>query len=95
MPRGGGAETRIWGGPGPDNFSNWTVGKRGIYFFAPEIGKFPKIEYFEFGTKRLWQIGSLDNPSFYGLAVSQDGGSLVYSQWDRNEHQILVMEHFR
>src|SRR5215469_7895806 len=57
MPRAGGAETKVWGGPGPDNFSNWTLGPRGIYFFAPEIGGPPRIEYFEFGTKRLSQIG--------------------------------------
>jgi len=94
IPPHGGAETRIWGGPGPDNWSNWAVTKSGIYFFAPEIGQPPKIEYLDFETKRLSQIGRLEKPSFYGLAVSPDGGTLLYSQWDRNEHQILVMEHF-
>lgn len=93
-PPNGGAETRIWGGPGPDNWSNWAVTKSGIYFFAPETGGPPRIEYLDFKTKQLSQIGKLDKPSFYGLAVSPDGGSLLYSQWDRNEHQILVMEHF-
>ena len=94
MPPGGGAETQIWGGPGPDNWSNWAVTKSGIYFFAPETGGPPKIEYLDFETRRSSQIGRLDKPSFYGLAVSPDGGTLLYSQWDRNEHQILVMEHF-
>jgi Tol biopolymer transport system component len=95
MPPNGGAETSILDGPGPDNWSNWAVTKSGIYFFAPETGGPPKIEYLDFETKRLSQIGRLDKPSFYGLAVSPDGSSLLYSQWDRNEHQILVMEHFR
>jgi Tol biopolymer transport system component len=94
MPPGGGAETHIWGGPGPDNFSNWAVTRSGIYFFAPEAGRPPQIEYLELKTTRLSQIGRLDKPSFYGLTVSPDGSSLLYSQWDRNEHQILVMEHF-
>jgi Tol biopolymer transport system component/DNA-binding winged helix-turn-helix (wHTH) protein len=94
MPPDGGAEIRIWVGPGPDNWSNWAVTKSGIYFFAPETGQPPKIEYLDFKTKQLSQIGKLDKPSFYGLAVSPDGSSLLYSQWDRNEHQILVMEHF-
>jgi Tol biopolymer transport system component/DNA-binding winged helix-turn-helix (wHTH) protein len=94
MPPKGGAETQIWGGPGPDNWSNWAVTKSGIYFFAPETGGPPKIEYLDFETRRLSQIGRLEKPSFYGLAVSPDGGTLLYSQWDRNEHQILVMEHF-
>ena len=94
MPSDGGDETRIWGGPGPDNWSNWAVTKSGIYFFGPETGRPPRIEYLDFNSKRLSQIGRLDKPSFYGLAVSPDGGTLLYSQWDRNEHQILVMEHF-
>jgi Tol biopolymer transport system component/DNA-binding winged helix-turn-helix (wHTH) protein len=38
MPANGGAETRIWGGPGPDNWSNWAVTQRGIYFFVAETG---------------------------------------------------------
>lgn len=95
MPPGGGTERPIWSGPGPDNWSNWAVAKSGIYFFVPEPGLPSKIEYFEFKTKTLSQIGRLDKPSFYGLAVSPDGGSLLYSQWDRSEHQILVMEHFQ
>jgi len=94
MPPNGDTETQIWGGPGPDNWSNWAVTKSGIYFLAPDTGGPPKIEYLDFETKRLSQIGRLDKPSFYGLAVSPDGGTLLYSQWDRNEHQILVMEHF-
>ena len=93
-PPNAGAETRIWAGPGPDNWSNWAVTKGGIYFIVPDTGQPPKIEYLEFKSKRLSQIGKLDKPSFYGLAVSPDGSSLLYSQWDRNEHQILVMEHF-
>lgn len=95
MPPHGGTETPIWGGPGPDNWSNWAQTQGGIYFFAPQADRPPKIEYLDFKTKRVSQIGGLDKPSFYGLAISPDARSLVYSQWDRDEHQILVMEHFR
>ncbi|MBV9497832.1 MAG: PD40 domain-containing protein [Acidobacteriaceae bacterium] len=95
IPPDGGSETAIWSGPGPDNWSNWAVAKRGIYFFAPEPGRPPKIEYLQFKTKRLSQIGRLGKPSFYGLAVSPKDGSLLYSQLDRTERQILLMEHFR
>lgn len=94
MPLDGGAETPVWGGPGPDKWSNWAVSKDGIYFFAPQEGSSPNVEYFEFKTKRVSQIGRLGKPSFYGLAISPDGRSLVYPQWDRNEQQIFVMEHF-
>ena len=95
MPPDGGIETPIWNGPGPDNWSNWAITTNGIYFFAPETGRPPKIEYLDLKNRKLSQLGRLTGPSFYGLAVSPDGGSLLYSQWDRNEHQILVMENFR
>jgi Tol biopolymer transport system component len=95
MPPGGGSETAVWVGPGPDNWSNWAVTKDGVYFLAAQADQFPDIEYFDFKTRRLTHIGNLNKPSFYGLAVSPDGRSLLYSQWDRDEHQVLVMDHFR
>lgn len=94
VPPGGGIETNIWSGPGPDNWSNWTVAKEGIYLFTPQAGRSPDIEYLDFKTRRLSHVGRLDKPSFYGLTLSPDGRSLLYSQWDRDEHQVLVMEHF-
>ena len=94
VPPYGGAETLIWGGPGPDNWSNWAVANEGIYLFTPQTDRSPDIEYVDFRTRRLSHVGRLDKPSFYGLAISPDGRSLLYSQWDRDEHQILVMEHF-
>lgn len=95
MPPDGGAETLIWRGPGPDNWSNWAATKEGIYLFTPQADRSPDIEFFDFKTGRSSHVARLDKPSFYGLAVSPDGRSLLYSQWDRDEHQILVMEHFR
>ena len=35
MPPGGGGETSVWGGPGPDNFSNWAV-TRSVFTSLPQ-----------------------------------------------------------
>jgi Tol biopolymer transport system component len=55
MPPHGGTETPIWGGLGPDNWSNWAQTQGGIYFFAPQADRPPKIEYLDFKTKRVSQ----------------------------------------
>jgi hypothetical protein len=91
----GGGESAIWKGPGPDYWSNWAITRDGLYFFAERRDLPPEIDYLDFRTRRVSRIGELDKPAFYGLIVSPDGGSLVYSQWDRNEHDIRVIENFR
>ena len=95
IPVGGGSEAALWHGPGPDNWSNWAVARLGIYFFAPNAAGPPEIEFLDFRTKKISHVARLEKPSFFGLTVSPDGKSLVYSQWDRSEHDILVIQNFQ
>jgi hypothetical protein len=88
-------ESAVWRGPGPDYWSNWAVTREGIYFLAPKAELPPEIEFLDFKTRKVSRIAKLGKPSFYGLAVSPDGRSLVYSQWVRSEHNILIMNNFR
>jgi Tol biopolymer transport system component/DNA-binding winged helix-turn-helix (wHTH) protein len=90
-----GHERAVWRGPGPDYWSNWAVAKDGIFFFAPEVGAPPEIEFLEITTGRIWHIARLAKPSFYGFTVSPDERSLVYSQFDRAERSILLARNFR
>jgi hypothetical protein len=82
-------------GPGPDYWSNWALANDGVYFFAPNGTTPPGIEFLDFKTRRVSHIAKLERPSYFGLTVSPDGTSLVYSQWDRDERGILVMKNFR
>ncbi len=90
-----GHERAVWRGPGPDYWSNWAVAKDGIFFLAPEAGAPPEIEFLELKTGRVWHIARLAKPSFYGFTVSPDERSLVYSQFDRTERNILLARNFR
>ncbi len=94
MPVDGGRENIVWRGPGPEYWSNWAPAKNGAYFSAPS-GASSEIEFLDFKTKRISHIAKLEKPSFYGFTLSPDGRSIVYSQWDRSEHNILVMKNFR
>jgi hypothetical protein len=71
------------------------VAKDSVYFFAPKDASSPEIEFLDFKTKQVSHVAKLEKPSFYGLTVSPDGKSLIYSQWDRSELDVLVMTNFR
>ena len=94
VPREGGPEKRIWNGPGPNLWSNWTLAGTGLYLCV-RAKQGPEIEFVNLQTHRISHIAKLDKPSFYGLSLSPDGSSLAYSQQDRNDHGILLMKDFR
>lgn len=94
-PVNGGGERRVWSGPGPDFWSNWDVTEKGIYFSTTNGEISSEINYLHFKSGRVTQVAKLEKPIFFGLTVSPDGRSLIYSQWERYEHDILVMKNFR
>ena len=82
---------------GPSDVGNWAVLENGIYFVRRrETG--PVIEFMSFDDGKLYPIASLGNlpddpsPSF---AVSPDGNWFLYTQVDRSESDILMVEEFR
>lgn len=95
VARDGSRESSLWQSPIPDSWSNMAVVDNGIYFLAANSKSTSDIEFLSFRTKQLARVGTLQKPSFYGLALSPDGKSLVYSQKDRDDFQILVMANFR
>jgi Tol biopolymer transport system component/DNA-binding winged helix-turn-helix (wHTH) protein len=94
VSREGGQERVIWDGRGPNLWSNWVLAKNGLYFVVDADTR-PEIEFLNLATRRVSHLARLDKPSFYGLALSPDGKSLIYSQQDQNDHQILMMKNFR
>jgi len=94
VPRGGGSESQFWRGPGPDNWGNWAVSKDAIYFIESKRGAKSVIERLDLETKRISQVATLERPSFYGLTVSP-GKSIIFSQPDREEHDLVLTKLFR
>ena len=91
----GGPENSFWPGPGPDNWANWALAKDGFYFLDSANTASPAdIKFLDLRTKHLSRVGKLQKPSFYGLAVSPNGQSLIYAQRDRDENQIQILKNF-
>ena len=99
----GGAETPVL--PRVLFGNNFTVTDRGIYFIpwtgraGPLIvSKGPEgapIEFLSFATGAVKTIFTTTKPVYLGLAASPDGRSLLFTQVDRAESDLWMVENFR
>ena len=78
----------------PSDVGNWAVLEEGIYFIRRrETG--PVIELLSFEDGKLYPIASLNSlPEHPSFAVSPDGNWFLYTQVDRSESDILMVEKF-
>jgi len=95
VPRDGGAERLLWKGPAPDNWANWAVVNDGIYFVKSKQDGESEIDFVDADTAQSKYIAKLERPAFYGLTVAPNRRAIVYSQRDRNQHNIVVMMNVR
>ena len=98
VPVGGGEETQVLESVHTPNFS---VTPQGIYFIqAPgtdEPGWSFLIRFFDFATGRATTIHSLPSGvrAAQGLTVSPDGRSILYTQVDQSQSDLMLVENFR
>lgn len=92
VPIAGGAETKVLerGRQGA-----WALHPTGIYLGYAANGAPGALQFFSFATTQLTLLASFDKDDFYGFTVSADGRHLVWSQIDRNESDLVLVEHFR
>jgi Tol biopolymer transport system component len=100
-PVAGGTETPVAEDVRPHYWGSWGLHEQGIYFIQEETsaggGKAaPKstIRFYAFATGKVALIAELGKPG-WSLAVSPDGRSLLYGQFDQRGADILLVEDFR
>jgi serine/threonine protein kinase len=103
VPIEGGADTQVL--PRVLFGNNFTVTDRGIYFIpwtgragALVLSKGPEgapIEFLSFATGAVKTIFTTTKPVYIGLAASPDGRSLLFTQVDRAESDLWMVENFR
>ena len=97
IPVAGGEEERVF-----DQGTTGTmfVTPEGICFFDPTRSPAPSIKFFNFASRQVTTLVTLD-PAKSGaalgsrIAVSPDGQWVLYSQMDRNDFEIMLVENFR
>lgn len=100
VPVEGGEETLVLDSHKAGYWSAWTVVEQGIYFLTAEKLARPTIEFFNFSTGRVTEVTPLPKPfrpwtNHEGLSVSADARWILYTQEDRTDMDIMLVENFR
>jgi len=96
-PLGGGEETRVLDQPTGDDWWNWALTGDKIYFFDPPKGKKKAaIKFLTLSTGKITVLVVEDTPTpSVGLAVSQDGRSILFTRLVPGESRIMLMKNFQ
>lgn len=78
LPVKGGMETRI-SLLHPTTWASWAVTSKGILFLSEYNEKASELQYFDFATRSVRSLTTLEKASFW-LSASADGSSIWYSE---------------
>jgi Tol biopolymer transport system component len=94
VPVEGGEETEVF--ESLSHYANMVVVDDGIYF-VPTLGaaKSSSIYFFSFATGQIKPIAVFEKVAGYGIAVSPDRRSILYTQLDQQGSDLMLVEHFR
>jgi len=92
----GGEHRPLAGMPNVRDATDWALARDGI-FFLDRRAQPVTINFFEFSTKKIRQIVTLNKPPtiWGGLCLSPDGKWLAYSQVDDVPSDIMLVDHFK
>jgi Tol biopolymer transport system component/DNA-binding winged helix-turn-helix (wHTH) protein len=93
VPLGGGEERQVLERVGLQSF---VQSPSGIYFLARTAWATPgRIQFLNSATGRISTVVDLGNPAWVGLSLSPDGRTLVFSQVEREESDLMMVENWR
>jgi len=95
VPVEGGVESPVHQDLKVHTWASWAVVDVGIYFINPE-GR--ATQFFNFATRQVTRVAALEkaaHTTLPGLAVSPDGCSILFTQMDQRESDIMLVENFR
>ena len=94
VPVGGGDERPVV--EGLSYSLNFVVGDKGLYFLASsDAPAKTSIDFYEFATGRRTTLLELGKEHWWGMALSPDQQSLLYSVVDSAGSNLMVVDKFR
>jgi Tol biopolymer transport system component/DNA-binding winged helix-turn-helix (wHTH) protein len=96
IPIDGGEESEIISSLEPGYWGYWAVVENGIYYL--DMTAKPGIDFLDFtthSTTRVFDLESRPASGAPGLAVSPDRKSILYTQLDALNNDIILVENFR
>ena len=104
IPAAGGAEETVLSSPRPRFFGHWAIAAGRIYFIrqpddslwdGPRLSELWAYEVKTRATRKLADLPGRVYHTTPSLAVSPDGGTIVYSRIDSASGDLYVVENFR
>ncbi len=96
IPTTGGEETEVIDSLAAGYWGYWGIVENGIYYLDTTAK--PGIVFFDFTTHRATRVFDLESRparEATGIAVSPDGGTILYTQLDALSRDIVLVENFR
>ena len=97
VPVDGGEELQVLDSFHSENNGDWAVADDGLYFINPEAKDGVAMEFFDFATRKVRQVGKLGKVTIGTtcIAVSNDRRQILYVQIDHGGQDIMLVENFR
>lgn len=99
MPLQGGDEERVLDQAGGGEWFNWALARNGIYFRDAKKSKdrdyIGLLNFFDFATRKITTVSTLDQPGGVGIGLSADGRSVLYDGKGDAESSIMLVKNFR
>jgi Tol biopolymer transport system component len=92
MPLQGGEEERILDQGGGDEWYNWALAQKGIYFLKHYEGEYV-LTFFDFAAGKTTPVSSSER-IWLGLTLSADDRSLLYSENELEDSTIMLVKNF-
>jgi Tol biopolymer transport system component/predicted Ser/Thr protein kinase len=96
LPLTGGAEESVDKDLSGLLWCMWKLTDKGIYFIKPDTTQKGHVYLYNFSTRHTNQIAITEKViyAYSGVDVSPDGRSLLYTQVDQIESDIMLIQHF-
>ncbi|MBM3747597.1 MAG: hypothetical protein FJW34_17565 [Acidobacteria bacterium] len=92
IPVEGGEETQVLDSVGA---RNWAVVDQGVWFLNWTSPGDAVLQFREFASGKVTRVAPISKRLVPGLAVSPDGRTILYAQYDQRGSELLLMENFR
>jgi Tol biopolymer transport system component len=93
VPANGGNEVQVIASVCCQNFE---VAEQGIFFIPGWHGEpHSRIRFFDFATRKTTSVAELSGMAAYGLSLSPDRSSILYSQYEPFGSDLWMVEHFQ